>query len=235
MFFDTCHYTDPGGRAPNEDSLGVFEHHLNSAWIVADGLGGHVSGEEASARAVEVLQGELLLNHPVNRDFLDHAFSQMNDQVVALEGPLTTAVAAVSDSHTLWFANNGDSRLVLIRKGNALARTRDHSMAYVAYMQGNIAYEEIPQHPGQSRLIHALGSETDFIAEHYDPITLEPGDAFLLCSDGFWELVNEKEILRALKVTTDAEQWMDLCIQLLRERLTEHSDNYSAIFVRVRA
>ena len=231
----TCQFTDPGGRTPNEDSVGYFVEGSLSAWIAADGLGGHTQGEVASAEAVRTL-GELVSAcGTLNSNYVEKAFQKMNENILALNGPLTTAVCAFSDGKKLWYANNGDSRFLFIRNKKVHSHTNDHSLAYVSYTSSQITYEEIANHPAQNRLFHSLGNELDFAGEFYPPLDLQPGDAFLLCTDGFWELVNNDEIVRTLNISLSPQEWLSMMLDILQSRLKKTSDNYSALCVMVKA
>lgn len=221
-------FTDPGGRSPNEDAAGFYAKGEFRAWIAADGLGGHADGEVASACAARSLEEIMSGCSAVNEDFVHDAMRDLNATVRLLGGPLTTAVCAFTDGKTLWYANNGDSRLYFLHKKKITHRTHDHSMAYLAYRSNLITYSDISTHPGQNRLTHALGTDPDFAGEFYDPIPLEPGDAFLLCTDGFWELIEDSEIERSLRISDEPEAWLNLMLSFVRQRLKEHSDNYSA-------
>lgn len=234
MRFLTCQFTDPGGRSPNEDSVGSFTSGAFSSWIAADGLGGHSSGEVASAKAVKTM--EIVINNcsEMNRSFMEESFHKLNDAILSLGGPLTTAVCAFSDGKKLWYGNNGDSRFFFIRDKEVLYHTNDHSIAFVAYLSGNITYEEIPTHPAQNRLFHSLGNETDFYGEFYPEIELRPGDAFLLATDGFWELITDEEILRTLNISPTPQEWLSTMLDIIQSRLKSNSDNYSAVCVIVK-
>ena len=234
MQFSTCQFTNPGGRYPNEDSVGYFSND-NYAWIAADGLGGHISGEIASAEAVRSLKKEFYAAGSVDQSFMEKAFQKMNDSIFALHGPLTTAVCAFSDGKTLWYGNIGDSRIYFIRGKKILNHSNDHSLAYVDYLRGNTSYDEIAVHPAQNRLYHSLGTETNYYGEFYDPVVLKDGDAFLLVTDGFWELITTEEIIRTLKISRTSEEWMGTMLDIVESRLKSNSDNYSAVCVMVKS
>ena len=234
MKFLTEQFTDPGGRTPNEDSVGYFTKGNFSAWIAADGLGGHISGEVASAKAVSTLNDVMTGCENIDKEFIEKAFKKMNEEVLALGGPLTTAVCAFSDGNKLWYANNGDSRFFFIRNKKVLYHTNDHSIAFVAYRTGNITYDEIPTHPAQNRLYHSLGNEVEFCGEFYPEIDLKPGDAFILATDGFWELIKDEEIIRRHNISDSPQQWMSMMLDILKSRLQSNSDNYSAVCVMVK-
>ena len=230
----TCQFTDPGGRSPNEDSVGYFTSEGFSAWIAADGLGGHTQGEIASAEAVRSLESVLNGCNKMNGAFVENALRQMNADVLKLKGPLTTAVCAFSDGKKLWYANNGDSRFLFIRSRKVIHHTNDHSLAYVSYSSGRISYDEIPNHPAQNRLFHSLGNEEEFSGEFYPSLDLQPGDAFLLCTDGFWELINNEEITRTLNISPTPQEWLSMMLDIIQSRLKKTSDNYSAVCVMVK-
>ncbi len=234
MRFLTYQFTDPGGRSPNEDSVGFLENGGIHAWIAADGLGGHSHGELASRKAVETMADALAEPQEFERDYVSGIFRKMNDAVNEMHGPLTTAVCAFSDGRKLFYGNNGDSRFIFIRNREVLHHSNDHSLAYLAYKSGKISYDEIPEHPAQNRLYHSLGFESEFAAELYPPVTLQPGDAFILCTDGFWELLTENEMIRTLNISPNAEEWMNMLLDILRTRLKPTSDNYTAVCVIVR-
>lgn len=234
MRFLTHQYTNPGGREPNEDSAGSFENGSLRAWIAADGLGGHSHGEWASAKAVSTLGEALSECTELNEEFMRSAFRRMNEEVKNLSGPLTTAAVGVTDGKTLLYGNNGDSRFILVRNKEILCRSNDHSIAFMAYKSGQISYEEIALHPSQNRLFHSLGFENEFDGEFYPAVELRPGDAFMMCTDGFWELINENEIIRALNISQTPQEWIDNMLLILNERLQPTSDNYTAVCVMVR-
>ena len=233
MYFDHFSVSEIGGRSQNEDSVGSTEVHGISAWIAADGLGGHVHGELASAAAVESLAAQMNRCMQADDAFITETFERMNADVKELNGALTTAVCAFSDGKTLRYANDGDSRFYFFRKAKVLCHSNDHSLAYISYLRGDIRYEDIPSSPLQNRLLHALGGDQHSGVELYEELELQPGDAFLLCTDGFWELVRDGEMENALRISTTAEDWMSLMLDKLKERLTPHSDNYTAVCVKV--
>ncbi len=234
MRFLTHQFTDPGGREPNEDCAGSFTNGSLHAWIAADGLGGHSHGEWASAKAVGTLETALSECTALDEEFIRDTFRKMNEEVKTLSGPLTTAAAGFSDGETLWYGNNGDSRFIFIRNKEVLYRSNDHSIAFMAYRRGDISYEEISSHPAQNRLFHSMGFESDFDGEFYEPVKLQPGDAFMMCTDGFWELINENEIIRALNISKNPQEWIDSMLLILKERLQPDSDNYTAVCVLVK-
>ena len=234
MRFLTVQYTNPGGRTPNEDAVGFFDNEKFYAWIAADGLGGHLHGEIASAAAVQSLEDGIKSCTRMDEESIKATFRKMNADIRELKGPLTTAACAFSDGEKLWYGNNGDSRFFFIRDREILYHSNDHSLAYLAYTSGAISYDEIAAHPGQNRLYHSMGNEIEYFGEIYSPIELKPGDAFILCTDGFWELVDRQEMVRTLNISPTPQEWLSMLLDILEQRLKPTSDNYSAVCVIVR-
>lgn len=222
-------FTNEGMRSPNEDSVGAVSDGSFGIYVVADGLGGHIDGEIASRTAVELFLTECSADLELSKKALTDLFDMVNERVRDLNGPLTTAVCAFRKDDKLCFANVGDSRLYFFRDGIISAHTEDHSFAYLSYKLGEITYDEIRTNPGQSHLLKAVGSTAKSGVQIYPEITIQPGDAFLLCTDGFWELVYDDEIIADLAESKDTNEWTEKMLTRLRERLGPHSDNYTVL------
>jgi serine/threonine protein phosphatase PrpC len=154
----------------------------------------------------------------------------------------TLVVLLIRQDQAIW-GHVGDSRLYLFRQGRLLLQTKDHSVPQMLVGEGEMGLDEIRGHPDRSRLLRALGDGHDEIRPRLQaPFALQPADAFLLCSDGFWEYVLEAEMETALAEAEDPDQWLRLMQQryllpaVERERLAEakeraDNDNYSALAV----
>lgn len=100
--------------------------------------------------------------------------------------PASTIVALYIDQDHAHWIHSGDSRLYWFRHGAELKRTRDHSVVQLLLEQGKITADELNSHPDKGRILKTLGAST-FKGVDYDACTYEPGDTFVLCSDGYWE------------------------------------------------
>jgi PPM family protein phosphatase len=235
--FQTATLSRPGTRADNEDTC----DWRDGLWIVADGLGGHGGGEVASKLAVDALLTALPPDTPLTPESLERAVTAAAESLRArqsedpsLSGMRTTLVALMSDGkHALWL-HLGDSRLYAFRDGRLLIQTADHSVPQALVRAGELTPEAIRFHEDRNRLLRTLGEEKPPRPTLADaPLTLQPGDAFLLCTDGFWESVTESEMEIALAKSPDPTQWLARLELTLARQARPDQDNYTAIAVFV--
>ncbi|HMC51323.1 MAG TPA: PP2C family serine/threonine-protein phosphatase [Acidimicrobiales bacterium] len=200
--------SDPGQVRPhNEDFAGAFVHEgPDDAWdrgplfVVADGLGGHAAGEVASRVAVEGMVAAWRAGSPgPPNQALRTAARAANVAVfdAALErgrrGMGTTLTALTLAGHDAFIAHVGDSRAYLVRGRECHQLTSDHSRVGELLRMRLITPEQAASHPARSMLTRSLGAEgvvqVDLVRQ-----VLEPGDRFVLCSDGLWDTVARAEI-----------------------------------------
>lgn len=224
---DVVYYTNKGGREINEDSLFMTE----GAYVVCDGLGGHDSGEVASNCAVKVMSELCNMDTPYSQELVNTFYLRANQAVIGLkEKALTTIVGGFVRNGIFYYQSVGDSRLYYFRDGKIMAQTKDDSVCQAAVDLGSMDYEDIRTSEDRSRLLKVLGNDPELkIMRKYDPIKIKKGDAFLVCSDGFWEHVLDQEMEECLQQATDAEQWLNLMLRIQFERAKNRDDNYTVI------
>jgi len=209
-----CGVSDIGlWRETNEDALHAS---ARGVLIVADGLGGLPAGEVASSTAVAAAAYVLEGHDPsrLDRDsahrLLFEAFSAANQAVVsraaddpACEGMATALVAALVAPKMLHVAHVGDVRAYRLRSREILRLTEDHTRAWEWVTSGVLSEEAARQSADRNALTRVLGF--DDVAPDVLSLDLAPDDVVLLCSDGLWEPVAERDIARILaERTTDA-------------------------------
>lgn len=236
--FDSFSYTSKGGREYNQDAVGINEFSTGSVFVVADGLGGHLHGEIASETACKIL----LSDAPPKEDgakWLQERIDEANEKILELQKEhncnmkSTVVVLLLQDGKVHW-GHVGDSRLYYLHRGELVFCTEDHSVAYKKYKVGEITRDQIGQDEDQSQLLRALGNPDRGYADlHSDEITLESGDGFLLCSDGVWEYLRDEEILADLLKADTAQEWGELLLLRVMERIGNDNDNLSLITVLV--
>jgi serine/threonine protein phosphatase PrpC len=213
-------------REDNEDRYSYWEPASDSAFqrkgrlaIVADGMGGHEGGQEASRIALETIEqvyGETPDGDP--RSLLLSSFEAAHQRILAyaeqhpaLQGMGTTCTAIALRGAALYYAHVGDSRLYLWRDSKVRRLTRDHSYVGRLVEQGIIAPQEAASHPQRNILIMALGASQEITPECPEhPMSLEKGDVLLLCTDGLWTMVSEDELQSALASNRLEEACQDL-------------------------
>ena len=231
---DVSSYSGLGGRSNNEDYFKYNSH----AFVLADGLGGHECGEVASKAAVEYLTSypdekiniENGLNHIAN-DVNNHIL-QIQKENPKLASMRTTVVAAFIQGNKMGYLNVGDSRFYYFKKCELVHQTVDHSVPAMLAQAGRVDPADIRNHEDRNKLLKVLGDSEDLALKgekQYDTIELEDGDAFLLCSDGFWEYVYETEMEIDLSKSDSAHEWKTYMLKRLLNRVTDNNDNFTLI------
>lgn len=232
-------FTNNGGRKVNEDYVGAFRNAENNCFVLCDGLGGHGMGDVASRLVVDVFENQFKKTEDVV-NFLGQTFMASQDILMAEQKKLkaknkmkTTAVALVCDNRNAYIGHIGDSRGYVFYKNKVKTRTLDHSIPQMLVLAKEIKEDMIRNHPDRNMLLRVMGVEWDEIMyELMQPISLKKCQAFLLCSDGFWELIDEKEMNAQLKKSNSVEEWLDNMVKIVEDNgKGKNMDNYSAIAV----
>jgi len=195
-------------REVNQDYCGEFDDPRTNRrlLIVADGMGGHLGGEVASRMAVETTAEVFRAGGEDAVELLKRAFQMANDRVhkaaqedMELAGMGTTGVCLLFESGGRgWVAHVGDSRAYRLRGGRFEQITDDHSVVGALIRMGHISEEEARMHPQRNEILRAIGTN-DEVEVQVTPLELEPGDKYLLCSDGLSGLVPDAEIADVMR------------------------------------
>ncbi len=237
MRLDFFGMTDVGKRREkNEDSLLVSDPL--GLFVVADGMGGHLGGEYASRLAVKTveeamgqLQNDPEATIPVEIPFdrsdpgehLKYAIRLASHRIFEeahtshnLHGMGTTAVALLIRDGKGYIANVGDSRAYLVRGHEIVQLTSDHSLVAEQLRAGFITEEELKHHKFKNIITRSVGFQSDV---EIDLLIrdLDPGDRFVLCSDGLTNLVEDKDILKIVSKNPAKESCQKL-IELANKR-----------------
>ena len=145
----------------------------------------------------------------------------------------TTVVCLVIKDGKAKVVHVGDSRFYQFKKHRLIQQTKDHSVPQMLVNRGMIREKDIRYHEDRSRLLRVMGTEWDApkyqVMEEFD---VSPDDSFLLCSDGFWEMIEEKDMAKTLKSSKTPEEWLEKMKKVvLRHGKKVNMDNYSAIAV----
>jgi protein phosphatase len=220
-------------RENNEDQFAYWEPDGDEEFarkgrlaIVADGMGGHEGGQEASRIAVEAIQEtfadtagddpQALLSvgfQIAHERILEHAAGHPE-----LHGMGTTATAIALLGSQLFYAHVGDSRLYLVRGATISRLTHDHSYVGRLVENGVISAEEAETHPQRHILTAALGAGAELLPETpQHAIDLQKGDVLVLCTDGLWSLLAESEI-QSIVASNEPPEACRALIKMTKER-----------------
>ncbi len=230
-----------GDRDNNEDSVGMYQVEQNYCFVLADGLGGHGKGERASELAVEevvkVFAVDGVGEEPMSEAFAkaqEAILAEQKEDVTAMDMKTTLVVLHVEENQIRW-GHIGDSRLYYFQNGKLVKRTLDHSVPQMLVAAGQLKEKHIRNHPDRNRLLRVLGVDWDSPKYQIAEAEARTGlQAFLLCTDGFWELIDEKKMMHCLKKAKSPEEWVDLMEAIvLKNGSGVNMDNYSAVAVWV--
>lgn len=242
MKFITSVLSNIGGRNKNDDYAGyIYRDNSYGAWIVADGLGGHVNGEVASKIAVETALNSFQLNKNLSKTNIESVLNHANLDIInaqinckATNGMRTTIVSLFTDSKEVVWAHVGDSRLYFFKNGVIKFQTRDHSVSQMAVSSGEIYEDQIRFHEDRNKLIRVLGSSPELKVDVLkNSVQINPGDSFLLCTDGFWELIYETEMEIDFCKSNSPDEWIKFMRERLIKRASGEHDNFTAIAIFV--
>ena len=233
MKFSVFQLSRRGGRTLNEDRMGFSYTKEAALFVVADGMGGHPEGEVAAQIALQSVsvafknQALPALADPLQ--FLSESLLQAHEQILQyardkgmVDAPRTTLVAAVVQHGRACWIHCGDSRLYLIRDGELVIRTRDHSYS---------EREDLSHHfKGNNRnvLFTCLGSNVRPLFDLSEEHLLTRGDKMLLCSDGLWSSITELELRKTMQARP-VDRAIPLVVDSALRRAGKSSDNVTAI------
>ena len=229
--------TRAGGRKINEDYIGEGRKNKILCVVVCDGLGGHNSGEIASRTVVTTILKEFERTPEFSKEALTRYIKKANIAVMdmSVHDPecfgmaSTAAVLLIKGNIALW-ANIGDTRLYRLEKDRIAEVTEDHSIAFERFMSGDIEYGDIRKSSDQNKLTSAIGTE-DMRINISEERFIDKDTSFLICTDGWWEYVDEDELEYATGECQSVRKRLERMISVREENAPPNSDNYTAAIV----
>jgi serine/threonine protein phosphatase PrpC len=213
MRFSVYQESRKGARRTNQDRMGYLYTRDSILMVVADGMGGHARGEVAAQMTLQTMasifqrDAKPTLHDPAR--YLEecvltahrelHRYRAENNLP---EAPRTTLVACVVQDGVAVWAHVGDSRLYLLRGGLIVARTLDHSRVHHLVSSGLIRPEDAKDHPERNRIFNCIGAYIAPTVEISRPTALRNGDTLLLCTDGLWGSLTDRQIGDAFSGST---------------------------------
>jgi serine/threonine protein phosphatase PrpC len=228
-----------GDRQGNEDRVGYSYGRDVLLMAIADGMGGHIDGEVAAEIAVSEItkrfqqEARNKLRKPL--DFLASAIQSAHRAIVShavehnlLECPRTTCVACIVQNGSAYWAHAGDSRLYVLRRGELVATTQDHSRVQLMIDAGEITVEAAARHPERNKIFSCLGGVVPPQISTSKEFALQTGDTILLSTDGFWAQIPGNILANMLRKQTVVDLMPGLITEAHR-RAKGESDNITVV------
>lgn len=220
--------SERGRREENQDQMTGFPSAFGAVYLVADGMGGHRGGAEASRRVAEGYRRHLAAmpaamplqdalqatTDAVNADLLEQGTH--GDQSTRGMGSTVVLVAIrqTADGPEYVVGHVGDSRAYLLMGTEITRLTRDHSMVQRLVDENLVAVEDAQNHPNANVLLRAIGQQPGVVMDISGPHMLHRSARILLCSDGLWGYVPDQEILEEAARSRDPEQFASNLVDL---------------------
>lgn len=228
-----------GDRTGNEDRVGYSYSRDVLLLVIADGMGGHAKGEVAAEIAVNEItqrfkqEARNRLRRPF--DFLVSSIQSAHRAIVSyavehnlLECPRTTCVACIVQGGRAFWAHAGDSRLYVLRQGELVAATQDHSRVQQMVDAGEITAQAAARHPDRNKIFSCLGGVVPPMIDMGQDVELQVGDTLVLATDGFWTQIPAR-LLGTLLRKQSVLELMPALLTEAQRRAQGESDNLSVI------
>lgn len=235
-------YSNIGNRELNEDYAFVTSQGEELLAIVADGLGGHDKGEVASKMVTDTIAEDFLFGAQAPQEELHRVMHVAQETLLeyqklekAEDAMKTTCVALNVGPEQAFWGHVGDSRGYVFYEDGTLERTHDHSVPQLLALAGKIKEKKIRHHEDRNKLLRVFGSEwyKDF-CEISPAIETPKVKAFLLCTDGFWELITERQMMKCLKKSSTPAEWLNRMVAIVEKTGRKTCmDNYTAVAIYI--
>lgn len=232
-----------GDRRNNQDRCILLESGGLVVLGLADGMGGHPRGEMAAQILIDscnrLLQGT---SKPVRnpRAFLSRIMGEAHEEIQVFGlaqnpviDPRTTAVVALVQDHKAYWAHAGDSRCYLLRNGEVIARTTDHSYVERLHQQGIISGQQRQSHPQRNYVTRCLGGAGALPEVETASSPVQPGDTLVLCSDGLWSAIDEGLLGDAMYAAGSLQEAVEALAEEATQASFPESDNTTLLALRV--
>lgn len=225
-------YSRTGNRDKNEDSYCVFTGERVLCAALADGMGGFSGGEIASETVIQAFEQALerdAMTLPVNIILYANEMILQRQKELGNKMKTTAAVVRIDDT---WahIAHVGDSRVYAFKDAKVVFQTLDHTAAQMSVEVGEITPQEIRSHPDRCVLTKALGS-SDELRPSLTQLPKDSFDCILMCTDGFWGSVTEKDMCNCLSQSRSPQQWLELMQEIRDKNILNDDDNNTAIAI----
>lgn len=231
--FKTYFISEPGSFRDNKDYFGFMELDDTAIWIVADGLDSDEERESAEIVAQSIFEDFLecpVLSRMKLKRYLLKAHRKLQAESRNVRLKASMAMMVTDYSKMVW-AVSGNARLYHFRQNRLNLKSKDQSIAQLMAESGRIADDDVNEHEEHNNLINYFGIQKKFKPILSRPVFLNDGDVIILCTAGFWENINNIEMIDALKGAEEPEALVDILEELMLEKQNEVLNNYTIVTV----
>lgn len=228
-----------GGREINQDYLGMLEDCGCGCFAVSDGSPCANGGEKISETVIDSVLDDFKNTSDITRDTIVEYFKNADEKLWGLtkisnesgscEEFHASAAVVLTDGSVVISGHLGNCRMYYLSENYLQYITPDHTLAYKAHSEGKFRFPVIRKSLDRRMLTQYLGADPMCEAEIITPIAVKNGDGILVCTDGFWENISERQVEKTLKKSKSSSEWLRRMQKIVRNR--EPKDNYSAITI----
>ena len=228
-----------GEKEENHDYIGISEELHCTCFAVADGKGTPDASEIVVQSVLEGFKQQSDITTATLPDFFDTAQNKLMAVQDGSDLPQICAAAVLlTNGELAVWAHIGDCRIYHLQDNLLYDITPDHSEAYSKYEAGEIRYPGIRGDRMRKRLFRLMGTGYEFKPDFSVPAVVRKNDSFLVCTDGFWENIHERQIEKTLKRSKSAKDWIDKMTKIVEKnrasgKYTKILDDYSAVAIRI--
>ena len=228
-----------GEKSENHDYVGISEEFHCSCFAVADGKDTAEASETVVKSVLDGFKTQSDITTATLPDFFDAAQERLINSQHDLDLPQSCAAAVLlTNGELAVWAHIGDCRIYHLQDNLLYDITPDHSEAYSKYESGEIRYPAIRNDRMRKQLFRMMGTGCDFKPEFSAPSVVRKNDSFLVCTDGFWENIHERQIEKTLKRSKSAKDWIDRMTKIVEKnrnigKYTKVLDDYSAVAIKI--
>ncbi len=224
-----------GEKEYTSDYVAVSEDGDCCCFAVGDGH----EAPEAAVAAVRSVIDDFENIEEITKSVVEDFFAHADEKIKESETPTSVCMATLlTDGNVAVWGHIGDCRIYLLRDKLLYEITPDHSDAYALYEAGEIRYPKIRRQKTRYNLTRVLGSGDNNAPDFSQPEVVKKDDAFLICTDGFWENIHELQIEKTLKKSKSAEDWLARMTSIVEKNIkhrkyTRFKDSLGAVVVKM--
>lgn len=226
-----------GEKQENHDYVGILEEYYCNCFAVSDGKSMAHMSELAVKTILADFKEQSEITTATMPRFFEHAQKELETYQLSDAAPGGAAAAVLlTDGELAVWAHIGDCRIYHLQDQLLYEITPDHSEAYALYEAGSIRYPKIRTDRTRRNLTRLMGLNQHFEPTFSAPSVVRKNDSFLICTDGFWENIHEKQVEKTLKRARNAQDWLNRMQKIIEKnrscgKYTKTLDDYSAITV----